>query len=96
MFIDLKSLQYVFSQKDMNLRQRGQLELFKDYDMNFLYHHEKAKIIDDALSRLPVGSVAHVQDEKKQFISDVYGLAQLGVQLVDSTEGCVMVYNGSE
>lgn len=33
--------------------------------MNFLYHHEKAKIIDDALSRLPVGSVAHVQDEKK-------------------------------
>ncbi|WMV29348.1 hypothetical protein MTR67_022733 [Solanum verrucosum] len=37
-FTDHKSLQYVFTQKDLNLRQRRWLELLKDYDMSILYH----------------------------------------------------------
>ncbi|WMV54594.1 hypothetical protein MTR67_047979, partial [Solanum verrucosum] len=48
-FIDHKSLQYVFSQKDLNLRQRRWLELLKDYDMSVLYHPGKANVVIDAL-----------------------------------------------
>ncbi|WMV18737.1 hypothetical protein MTR67_012122 [Solanum verrucosum] len=35
---DHKSLQYVFSQKELNLRQKRWLELLRDYDMSILYH----------------------------------------------------------
>ena len=33
-FTDHKCLKYIFTQKDLNLRQRRWLELIKDYDMN--------------------------------------------------------------
>ncbi|WMV13624.1 hypothetical protein MTR67_007009 [Solanum verrucosum] len=45
-FTDHKSLQYVFTQKDLNLRQRRWLELLKDYDMSALYHPSKANYDD--------------------------------------------------
>ncbi|WMV55333.1 hypothetical protein MTR67_048718 [Solanum verrucosum] len=37
MFTDQKSLQYVFSHKELNLIQRRWLELLKDYDISILY-----------------------------------------------------------
>ncbi|WMV59197.1 hypothetical protein MTR67_052582 [Solanum verrucosum] len=37
-FTDHKTLQYVFTQKELNLRQRRWLELLKDYDMSILYN----------------------------------------------------------
>ena len=33
-----KSLQYVFTQKELNFRYRRWLELMKDYEMNVLYY----------------------------------------------------------
>ncbi|WMV45439.1 hypothetical protein MTR67_038824 [Solanum verrucosum] len=36
--VDNKCLQYVFTQKELNLRQRRWLGFLKDYDMNVLYH----------------------------------------------------------
>ena len=78
-FTDHKSLQYVFSQKDLNLRQRRWLELLKNYDMSVLYHLGKANVVADALSRLSMGSVAHVEDEKKELVREVHRLARLGV-----------------
>ncbi|KAH0658081.1 hypothetical protein KY289_026829 [Solanum tuberosum] len=65
-FIDHKSLQYVFTQKELNLRQRRWLELLKDYDMSILYHPGKANVVVDALSRLSMGSTAHVKEEKRE------------------------------
>ncbi|KAH0680946.1 hypothetical protein KY285_021901 [Solanum tuberosum] len=85
-FTDHKSLQYVFSQKYLNLRQRGWYELLKDYDMSVLYHPDKANVVVDALSILSMGSVDHVEDEKKELVRDVHRLARLGVLLVDSTK----------
>ncbi|WMV50717.1 hypothetical protein MTR67_044102 [Solanum verrucosum] len=66
---------------------RSLLELLKDYDMSVLYHLGKANVVMDALSRLFIGSVAHIEDEKKELVGDVDRLARLGVQLVDSTKG---------
>ncbi|WMV27895.1 hypothetical protein MTR67_021280 [Solanum verrucosum] len=50
-FTDHKSFQYVFTQKEFNLRQRRWLELLKYYDMSILYHPSKANVVVDALSR---------------------------------------------
>ena len=44
-YTDHKSLQYVFTQKDLNLRQRIWLELLKEYDMSVLYHPSKDKLL---------------------------------------------------
>ena len=38
-------------QKELNLRQRRWLELFKDYDYVIDYHSGKANVIADALNR---------------------------------------------
>jgi hypothetical protein len=45
-----KSLRYIFTQKDLNLRQHRGLELIKDYDLKIHYHQGKANSIADALS----------------------------------------------
>ena len=50
-FTDHKSLKYVFTQKELNMRQRRWLELLKDYDIELLYHPGKANVVADALSR---------------------------------------------
>jgi hypothetical protein len=45
-----KSLKYIFTQRDLNLRQRRWLELVKDYDLDIQYHPGKANVVADALS----------------------------------------------
>jgi ribonuclease HI len=50
-YSDHKSLKYIFTQNDLNLRQRHWLELIKDYDLGINYHPEKANVVADALSR---------------------------------------------
>ena len=51
MFIDHKSLKYLFDQKELNMRQRRWMEFLKDYDFELLYHLGKANVVADALSR---------------------------------------------
>ena len=51
MMTDHKSLKYIFTQKELNMRQRRWLELLKDYDLEIVYHPGKANVVADALSR---------------------------------------------
>ena len=67
----------------------------KDYDIDILYHPGKANVVADALSRWSMGSVYHVEDGKKELVRDVHRLAHLGVRLVDSNDGRVLVQKGS-
>ncbi|KAF3680585.1 hypothetical protein FXO38_02229 [Capsicum annuum] len=62
-------------------------ELLKDYDMSVLYHPGKANIVADALSRLSIGSVAHVEEGTKELAREVHRLARLGIRLLDSAKG---------
>ena len=50
----------MFTQKDLNLRQRRWMELLKDYDVTIQYHPGKANMVADALNRKTVsmGSLA--------------------------------------
>ncbi|WMV58674.1 hypothetical protein MTR67_052059 [Solanum verrucosum] len=90
------AIQYVFTQKELNLRQRRWLEFLKDYDMSVHYHPGKANVVPDALSRLSMGSVAHVEEEKRELAKDVHKLARLGVRLMSISDGGITVQNGAE
>ena len=46
----IKVLKYIFTQKELNMRERRWLELIKDYDCTINYHPGKANIVADALS----------------------------------------------
>ncbi|GKB26629.1 putative nucleotidyltransferase, ribonuclease H [Tanacetum coccineum] len=50
-YTDLKSMKYIFTQKELNMRQRRWVELLKDYDCEILYHPGKANVVVDALIR---------------------------------------------
>ncbi|GJR11306.1 putative reverse transcriptase domain-containing protein [Tanacetum coccineum] len=48
---DHKSLQYIFDQKELNMRQRRWIELLSDYECEIKYHSGKANVVANALSR---------------------------------------------
>jgi len=63
-FTDHKSLKYIFTQKELNMRQRRWLELLKDYDTNIQYHPGKANVVADTLSRKS-GILASIEIEPR-------------------------------
>jgi hypothetical protein len=50
-YTDHKSLKYIFTQSELNMRQQKWLELIKDYELEIHYHQGKANVVADALSR---------------------------------------------
>jgi hypothetical protein len=51
LYMDHKSLKYIFTQLNLNLRQRRWLELIKNYDLGINYHPGKATVVANALSQ---------------------------------------------
>jgi hypothetical protein len=48
LYMDHKSLRYIFTQSNLNLRQRRWLKLIKDYDLGIDYHPGKANVVANA------------------------------------------------
>ena len=85
-FTDHKSLKYIFTQKELNLRQRRWLELIKDYDCTIEYHPGKANVVADALS-IPESSLSHMRSGYLPLLVD---LRALGVILEVEDSGALL------
>ena len=59
-FTDHKSLKYIFTQRDLNMRQRMWMEFLEDYDFALHYHPGKATVVADVLSRKSQGVLASI------------------------------------
>ena len=70
-YTDHKSLKYIFTQKELNMRQRRWLELIKDYDVEILYHPGKANVVADALSRKREGNLAALITTQRYLLEDM-------------------------
>jgi hypothetical protein len=83
-YTDHKSLKYIFTYKDLNLRQCRWLELIKDYDMEIHYHPGKANLVADALSRKENVHVA-IDTQLPDELAEYFEKLNLGI--VAHTEG---------
>jgi hypothetical protein len=81
-YTDHKSLKYIFTQKDLNLRQRRWLELI--YDLEIHYHPGKANLVADALSRKEHVHSAVVAQLPDEIVED---FRRLNLRIVARTEG---------
>ena len=86
-FSDHKSLKYLFSQKDLNLRQRRWMELLEDYDFELQYHPGKANVVADALSRRSHAEVASILCREWEMLDD---LAEYDLELIDDEGSAVL------
>ncbi|WMV07561.1 hypothetical protein MTR67_000946, partial [Solanum verrucosum] len=87
-FTDHHSLQHVFTQKDLNLRQRRWMELLKDYDVTIQYHLGKANVVADALSRktVSIDSLACLSVPKRPLAKEIQKLESKFMQLASQRE----------
>ena len=86
-FMDHKSLQYLFTQKELNMRQRRWIELIKDYECTIEYHPGKANVVADALSRRPMSSLSHLRVVP---LPRLIELRSLGVRLELTDSGALL------
>ena len=77
MYSDHKSLKYIFTQQDLNLRQRRWMEFLEDYDFTLHYHPGKENVVVDALSRKLRGVLASIASQEWRMLETV---GQFGLQ----------------
>ena len=70
-YTDHKSLKYIFTHKELNMRQRRWLELIKDYDVEILYHPGKVNVVANALSRKWEGNLAALITTQRRLLEDI-------------------------
>lgn len=70
-FSDHKNLGYIFTHKDLNLRQRKWLEYLEDYDLSLEYHPGKANVVADALSRMKQATLANLLSREWRLLEEL-------------------------
>ena len=84
MFSDHKNLKYIFTQRDLNMRQRGWMEFLEDYNFTLHYHPDKANVVADALSRKSRGVLANIASREWRMLETV---GQFILQYDEQTQG---------
>ena len=70
-FSDHKSLKYIFTQRDLNMRQCKGMEYLEDYDLTLHYHPCKANVVADVLNQKSWGVLASVASREWQMLETV-------------------------
>ena len=81
-YSDHKSLKYIFTQRDLNMKQRRWMEFLEDYDFTLHYHPCKENVVADALSRKSRGALASIASREWQMLETV---GQFGLQYSEQT-----------
>jgi hypothetical protein len=92
LYTDHKSLKYIFTQSNLNLRQRRWLELIKDYDIEIKYHPGKANMVADTLSRRSHVSQLVVQSIPFELCEE---FDKLNLRIIANTEAMEMEVGSS-
>ena len=85
-FSNHKSLKYIFTQWDLNMRQRRWMEYLEDYDFTLHYHPGKANIVADALNRKSQGALASVTSREWQMLKTI---GQFELRYSDQAQGAL-------
>ncbi|WVZ96422.1 hypothetical protein U9M48_042060 [Paspalum notatum var. saurae] len=85
-YTDHKSLKYIFTRTELNMRQRRWLELIKDYDAEIHYHPGKANVVADALSRKSQISLLWARELPEELAIE---FDRLSLGFLNNTEGTV-------
>ena len=83
-FSDHKSLKYIFTQRDLNMRQRRWMEFLEDYDFTLHYHPSKENVVADALIRKSQGVLADIASREWRMLETV---GQFRLQYDEQAQG---------
>ena len=83
-YSDHKSLKYIFTQRDLNMRQCSWMEFLEDYDFTLHYHPGKANVVVDALSRKSRRALASIASREWRMLETV---GQFGLQYSEQAQG---------
>ena len=83
-YSDHKSLKYIFTQRDLNMRQCRWMEFLEDYDCTLHYHPGKANVVADTLSQKSRGALASIASREWQMLETV---GQFRLQYSEQTQG---------
>ena len=83
-YSDHKSLKYIFTQWDLNMRQRRWMEFLEVYHFTLHYHPGKANVVADALNQKSRGALASIASREWRMLETV---GQFGLQYSKQTEG---------
>ena len=83
-FSDHKSLNYIFTQRDLNMRHRIWMKYLEDYDFTLQYHPGKANVMGEALSRKSRGVLDSVASREWLMLET---MGQFDLQYSEQTQG---------
>ena len=83
-FSDHKTLKYIFTQRDLNMRQRRWMEFLEDYDFTLHYHPGKANVVADALTRKSHGVLASIASREWRMLET---MGQFRLQYDEKAQG---------
>ena len=70
-YLDHKSLKYIFTQWNLNMRQLRWMDFIEDYDFTLHYHPCKENVVADALSRKSWGALASIASQEWRMLETV-------------------------
>ena len=83
------SLKYIFTQRDLNIRQHKWMEFLEDCDFTLHYHPGKENVVADGLSRKSRGVLASIASREWRILETVgqFRLQRVGTRYVGEFSG---------